>query len=40
MVPLVKVMESAPVTAVSTDKAPQLLRVAGDELLMVTLGGR
>ena len=35
-----KVSEVAPVTAVSTDEAPQLLRVAGDELLMVTFGGR
>lgn len=33
-------MEVAPVTAVSTDEPPQLLRVAGDELLMVTSGGR
>lgn len=34
------VMEVAPVTAVSTDEAPQLARVAGDELLTVTPGGR
>lgn len=27
-------------TAVSTDEAPQLLCAAGDELLMVTFGGR
>ena len=35
-----KVMEVAPVTAVSVAEPPQLLRVAGDELLMVTFGGR
>ena len=34
------VMEIAPVTAVSTDEAPQLFSVAGAELLMVTFGGR
>lgn len=33
-------MEVAPVTAVSTDEPPQLFSVAGDELLMVTSGGR
>lgn len=33
-------MEVAPVTAVNTDEPPQLLCVAGVELLMVTSGGR
>ena len=33
-------MEVAPVTAVSTDEVPQLLCVAGDELLTVTFCGR
>lgn len=33
-------MEVAPVTAVSTDEVPQFSCVAGDELLMVTSGGR
>ena len=35
-----KVMEVAPVTAVSVAEPPQFVCVAGDELLMVTLGGR
>lgn len=39
IVPLVKVMDVAPVTAVRTEDPPQLLRVAGDELLIVTFGG-
>ena len=37
---MVNEMEVAPVTAVSTAAGPQLLRVAGDELLIVTFGGR
>jgi hypothetical protein len=33
-------MEVAPVTAVKTAEAPQLFWVPGEELLIVTLGGR
>ena len=40
MVPLVKVMEVPPVSALSTAEEPQLLCVAGEELLIVTSAGR
>ena len=40
MVPFVSVMLAAPVTAVMTAELPQLVCVAGEELLTVTSGGR
>lgn len=40
IVPLVNVMDVAPVSAVRTEDPPQLVRVGGDELLIVTFGGR
>ena len=40
MVPLLSVMDVAPVTAVITADSPQPWCVAGEELLTVTFGGR